>query len=62
MVKIEGKFEKSREKEENVISLKRSIYKGLENINIGGRVLGPQDIFKRNIGDTDGVLARSLFL
>lgn len=59
MAKIEGKFEKSREKEENVISLKRSIYKGLENINIGGRVLGPQDIFKRNIGDTDGVLARS---
>lgn len=59
MVKIEGKFEKSREKEENVISLKKSIYKGLENINIEGRVLGPQDIFKRNIGDTDGVLARS---
>ena len=59
MAKIEGKFEKSREKEENVISLKRSIYKGLENINIGGMVLGPQDIFKRNIGDTDGVLDRS---
>jgi len=59
VVKIEGKFEKSREKEENVISLKKSIYKGLENINIEGRVLGPQDIFKRNIGDTDGVLARS---
>lgn len=59
MVKIGFKFEKSRAEQGSSLGLKRSLYKGLENISIGGRVLGPQDIFKRNIGDTDGVLARS---
>ena len=59
MVKIGFKFEKSRAEQGSSLGLKRSLYKALENISIGGRALGPQDIFKRNIGDTDGVLARS---
>lgn len=59
MVKIGFKFEKSRAEQGSSLELKRSLYKGLENISIGGRYLGPQDIFKRNISDPDGVLARS---
>lgn len=59
MVKIGFKFEKSRAEQGSSLGLKRSLYKGLENISIGGRALGPQDIFKRNISDPDGVLARS---
>mgnify|MGYP000936874198 CR=1 FL=1 len=59
MVKIGFKFEKSRAEQGSSLGLKRSLYKGLENISIGGRYLGPQDIFKRNISDPDGVLARS---
>lgn len=59
MVKIGFKFEKSRAEQGSTLGLKRSLYKGLENISIGGRDLGPQDIFKRNISDPDGVLAGS---
>ena len=59
MVKIGFKFEKSRAEQGSSLGLKRSLYKGLENISIGGRALGPQDIFKRNISDPDGYLARS---
>ena len=50
MVKIGFNFEKSRAEQGSSLGLKRSLYKGLENISIGGRALGPQDIFKRNRG------------
>lgn len=56
VVKIKGNLEGKRVENIGSHNLKRNIYKGLDQVRIGERVLGPQDIFKRNIDDPDALI------